>query len=87
MSYWVVDRVEGRTAVVVGDDGRGFEVPIGDLPRGTREGTVLRIEAEKGTIDWSRAQVDNAERDRRLKAAREQLDRMRATDPGGDVEL
>jgi len=87
MSYYVVDRIEAKIAVVIGDDGRSFDAPVGDLPRGAKEGTVLRIEAGKGAIDWSRAQVDNAERDRRLKASREQLDRLRATDPEGDVEL
>jgi len=87
MSYYVVDRIEAKIAVVIGDDGRSFDVPVGDLPRGAKEGTVLRIEAGKGSIDWSHAQIDNAERDRRLKAAREQLDRLRASDPGGDVEL
>jgi hypothetical protein len=87
MNYYVVDRVEGKTAVVVGDDGQSFDVPAADLPRGAKEGTVMRVEVAKGSIDWSRAQIDNAERDRRLKTAREQLDRLRASDPGGDVEL
>ena len=87
MTYYVVDRIEDKTAVVVGDDGRSVDVPVGDLPRGAKEGTVLRVETGKGAIDWSRAQTDNAERDRRLKAAREQLDRLRASDSGGDVEL
>jgi len=87
MTHYVVDRIEGKTAVVVGDDGRSIDVPAADVPRGAKEGTVLRVEVTKGPIDWSRAQIDNAERDRRLKAAREKLDRLRASDPGGDVEL
>ena len=87
MTYYVVDRIEGNVGVVVGDDGQSFDVPVGDLPRGAKEGTVLRVETAKGSIDWSRAQIDNAERDRRLKAAREKLDRLSASDSGGDVEL
>jgi hypothetical protein len=87
MTYYVVDRFGGETAVVVGDDGQGFDVPVGSLPRGAKEGTVLRLDATKGAIDWSRAQIDNAERDRRLKAAREELDRLSTSDPGGDIVL
>ena len=87
MTYYVVDRIEDKTAVVVGDDGRSVDVPVGDLPRGSKEGTVLRGEATNGSIDWSRAQIDNAERDRRLKAAREELDRLSTSDPGGDIVL
>ena len=87
MTYYVVDRVEGKTAVVVGDDGRTFDVPTRDLPKGVREGTVLRVERAAEPIDWSRAEIDAAERDRRLKAARKNLDRLSETDPGGDIEL
>jgi DUF3006 family protein len=87
MTYYVVDRIEGKVAVVIGDDGQTFDVPVANLPKGSKEGTVLRVEMGKGSMDWSRAQIDTAERDRRLKAAREKLDRLRASDPGGDVEL
>ncbi len=86
MSHYVVDRIEGKTAVVVGDDGKRFDVLVDHLPRGAKEGTVLRLDAQH-TIDWSRARIDDAERDRRLKRARENLDRLRASDPGGDIEL
>lgn len=87
MTYYVVDRIEGKTAVVVGDDGQSFDVPRRDLPKGVREGTVLRIEAKGDSIDWSRAEIDEAERHRRLKVARERLDRLSETDAGGDIEL
>lgn len=46
MSYYVVDRIEGTMTVVVGDDGRGFDVPRRDLPKGVKEGTVLRVDAK-----------------------------------------
>lgn len=87
MTYYVVDRFEGKTAVVVGDDGRSLDVPRRDLPKGAQEGTVLRVETKGDPIDWSRAEIDKAERDRRLKLARERLDRLSETDPGGDIEL
>lgn len=85
MAYYVVDRFEGKSAVILGDDGRAFDVLRNTLPRGCREGTVLRLEGEPP--DWSRAVVDDAERTRRLKRARDTLRRLEGTDPGGDVTL
>ncbi len=87
MTYYVVDRIEGNVAVVVGDDGRSFDVPRHALPKGARDGAVLRVEANGDAIEWSRAQIDEAEGDRRLKAARKRLERLGETDSGGDVEL
>ncbi len=87
MIYYVVDRIEGKIAVVVGDNGRSFDVPKRQLPHGSREGTVLRVEERGDTIDWSRAVIDDAERKRRLERARETLRRLGETDPGGDVKL
>ena len=87
MTFYVIDRIEGKIAVVVGDDGRSFDVPNRQLPRGCREGTVLRVEARGETIDWSRAEIDEAERARRLEQARDALRRLGETDRGGDVKL
>lgn len=87
MTYYVVDRIEGKIAVVVGDDGRSFGLPKRQLPTGCREGTVLRVEVRGDTIDWSRAVIDDAERRRRLEQARETLRHLGETDAGGDVTL
>lgn len=87
MTYYVIDRIEGKVAVVVGDDGRSFDVPKRRLPPGCREGTVLRVEVRGDTIDWSRAVIDDAERRRRLERSRETLRRLGETDSGGDVTL
>jgi len=87
MTYFVIDRMEGKIAVVVGDDGRSFDLPKGQLPPGCREGTVLRVEARGGAIDWSEAVIDEAERRRRLERGRETLRRLGETDSGGDVKL
>jgi hypothetical protein len=87
MTFYVIDRIEGKIAVVVGDDGRSFDVPKRQLPQGCREGTVLRVEAGPGGIDWSRAVIDDAERRRRLERSRETLRRLGEADPGGDVTL
>jgi hypothetical protein len=85
MAYYVVDRLEGKIAVVVADDGRTFDVARSDLPKGCREGTVLR--ADDGDPDWSQAKIDEAEGRRRLDVARDTLKRLKETDPGGDIEL
>jgi len=85
MGYYVVDRMEGTIAVIVADDGRTFDVPRNELPKGSREGTVLR--ADDGDPDWSKAQIDEAEGRRRLEHARETLRRLGETDPGGDIDL
>ena len=88
MSFYVVDRIEGSTAVVVGDDDREFNVPRRVLPKGTREGTVLRIDAAEGDEPkWDVAVVDEAERIRRIERARKTLDDLSKTDPGGDIDL
>lgn len=85
MAYYVIDRFEGRVAVVVSDDGRSFDIPSRDLPEGCREGTVLRVESEPP--DWGSAVIDEREQARRLEQARDALKRLSARDSGGDVTL
>jgi hypothetical protein len=88
LAYYVVDRTEGKVAIVVADEGNTLEVPLRDLPKGTREGTVLRIDASRARPPlWSNAVIDESERERRLKSARETINRLGDADPGGDVEL
>ena len=88
MSFYVIDRIEGAIAVVVADDDREFNVSRRTLPRGSREGTVLRVDTEtKAEPDWSTAVIDEAERKRRLEHSQETLRRLSKTDPGGDIEL
>lgn len=88
MGYFVIDRIEGSTAVVVADDGREFEVPRRALPEDADEGTVLRLNLDHPvTGDWSAAAVDDEERARRQRQARKTLDRMKRSDSGGDIQL
>jgi hypothetical protein len=88
MGYFVVDRFEGSSVVIIADDGREFTAPRRVLPEGSDEGTVLRLNLENPvTGDWSAAQIDEAERGRRLKQARRTIDRMKRGDLGGDIEL
>jgi DUF3006 family protein len=74
--------------VLVGDDGVELDVPESTLPVRVREGEVLRVRLDvDGSPEWTSATIDPVERERRLQEARETLDRLRRTDPGGDVVL
>ena len=86
--FYAVDRLEGPMAVLVGDDETTVDLPRSNLPARVREGSVLRVElGADGRPDWASAKIDDQERERRLKAAQERLDRMSESDPGGDITL
>jgi len=86
--FYAVDRLEGQMVVLVGDDETTVDVPRSNLPTRAREGTVLRVElGADGRPDWSSARIDDKERERRLKAAQERLNRMSESDPGGDITI
>lgn len=90
---WVcaVDRVEGKGAIAiavrVGDDGGVEEVPKRALGRLAVEGAVLRIPLQNGTPDWAAARRDRVEEARRLTDLTNRVKRVKARDPGGDIEL
>lgn len=87
-AFYSVDRLEHAVAVLVGDDGVGLDVLKQSLPVKVREGMVLRVPLDAdGHPNWSSATIDDAERERRVQQARDRLDRLRGTDPGGDVVL
>ncbi len=87
-AFYSVDRLERAVAVLVGDDGVGLDVLKKSLPVKVHEGIVLRVRlGGDGKPDWSSATIDDAERERRLQEARDRLERLRRTDPGGDVVL
>lgn len=85
---FVVDAVEDDVARLEAEDGRVFEVPADWLPEGLRGGDVLALtpmrEAGRSLVA---VRVDPAAREARLETARGRLERLRARDPGGDVEL
>lgn len=88
MIHYGVDRIEGKIAVLIGDDGRSVDVPRQMLPAGVREGSVLQVRiGVDGSPDWSSGVLDEAEQERRVKTARETLARLGRRDPGGDVAL
>ena len=86
-AFYAVDRIEGKVAVLVADDGTTIDIARSKLPR-VREGSVLRVRlGANGEPDWSSAEIDKDEEERRLKRAREILDEMKRSDPGGDITL
>jgi len=86
--FYAVDRLEGQMAVLVGDDETTVDLPRRSLPARVREGSVLRVElGADGRPDWASAKIDDQERERRLKAAQERLDRMSESDSGGDITI
>ena len=91
-AFYTVDRREGEVTVLVADDGTAVDLPGHvlrlRLPMLATVGVVLRVRlAADGEPEWSSATIDDAERQRRLRQARERLERLGRTDPGGDVVL
>ena len=83
-----MDRVEGSIALLVRDEDERTEgVPLGTLPAGSREGSVLRVPEVDGRPDWAVAVLDEDARRARLQEAEEVLERLRRRDPGGDIKL
>jgi hypothetical protein len=87
-AFYAVDRLEGNIAVLVGDSGDTIDMPRVELPKGLREGSVLRVRfGAQNLPDWSSAVIDKEEEKRRLREARKMLDEMKRSDPGGDIKL
>lgn len=86
---YVVDRREGRMLVLVDDDDATVDVPADRLPKACRrEGAVLRVPVDAaGDPLWSDARRDRAEEARRLADLARRAERLRRSDPGGDVVL
>jgi len=85
---WVVDRIEGEVAVLVADDDQEIlDMPLNVLPRGLREGAVLKVPESKGHPLWGSAMLDEELRLKRLRHAEPILDELKNRDPGGDIVL
>ena len=86
--YYVVDRVEGESVVLVSDEGVEVVLPASALPVAASPGSVLAVRTTpQRSPDWLTATLDTAERDRRLCEADARLKRLRRRDSGGDVSL
>jgi DUF3006 family protein len=87
-AFYAVDRLEQGIAVLVSDSGATMQMPRVELPRGLREGAVLRVRfGAQNLPDWSSAVIDKKEEERRLREANKLLDEMKRSDPGGDITL
>ena len=84
---YVVDRFEGKVAVLEGDEGM-IEVTGRALPEGCKEGDVLLVLERSGVEPerWRFCVDQEATNQRRAEAAKI-LDELRDRDPGGDVSL
>ena len=72
--------------MLVRDTGDSVEMPRFELPKGLREGSVVRVPfGLQNRPDWSRAVLDKEEEERRRKEAQRTLDEMKGSDPGGDI--
>jgi hypothetical protein len=82
--YLAVDKVHASDAVILDDHGRAFTVPLNELPPGVAERTVLKVlVADDGTPDWSSAEVDEAETQRRQQRSADLTEKLRSSDEHG----
>lgn len=85
---WTVDSIEEGIAAVEEQGGRMIRVPAWLLPDGVREGDVVAVTREGG--DGAAVltfRVDREATERALARSREQVERLRSRDPGGDIVL
>ena len=75
----IIDRFEGEYAVLESQSQNSFifNFPRSLLPKGVKEGSVLRF-----NID-----LDEKETETRRKNIQEQLDNLKEKDQGGDIQL
>jgi hypothetical protein len=86
--FFAVDRLERNIVVLVSDTGETIDMPRVELPVGVREGAVLRVRfGAQNLPDWSSAVIAKEEEKRRLREAKEMLDDLKRSDPGGDIKL
>jgi Protein of unknown function (DUF3006) len=87
-AFYALDWLERHIAVLVSDSGTTVHMPRLELPTGIREGAVLRVRfGTQNLPDWSSAVMDTQEEERRLREAKQMLDEMKRSDPGGDIKL
>jgi hypothetical protein len=88
-AFYAVDRLERDIAVLVSDSGATtVQMPRVELPTGIHEGAVPRVRfGAQNLPDWSSAVIDRQEEERRLREAKQMLDEMKRSDPGGDIKL
>ncbi|EYB68878.1 hypothetical protein DEIPH_ctg014orf0005 [Deinococcus phoenicis] len=81
---WVIDGIEGHFARVELEDGETVDMALASLPRGVREGDVIRVHLADGDFTL---EIDHAETQRQREAAQTQLDALNRTAPAGEIDL
>ncbi|CAM3517419.1 DUF3006 domain-containing protein [Deinococcus saxicola] len=84
ISHITIDGIEGQMARVELPDGTTQDWRLSSLPKGVREGDVIKIDVQGGDVD---IEIDHEETDRRLALGQRQLDRLNAKAPDGDLDL
>lgn len=82
--FLIVDAIEGRSARVEREDGETEDWSLASLPRGVREGDVLRVRVEDGDLT---VEIDHATTRARRQAAQAQLDALNQAAPAGEIDL
>jgi hypothetical protein len=78
---WTIDGIDDGVARLAGE-GRVVHLPVRDLPQGAREGDVLRMEDEGGSL---RVVIDHTAGGVAREEARALLERLGQADPGGQA--
>ncbi|BDP43327.1 hypothetical protein DAETH_32960 (plasmid) [Deinococcus aetherius] len=79
-----VDALEGHLARVEREDGSLQDWPLTSLPRGVREGDVLRWHVEGRHLTF---EIDLEGTRERRQAAQAQLDALNGAVPAGEINL
>ena len=80
----IVDAIEGRYARVEREDGETEDWSLASLPRGVREGDVLRVQVEDGDLT---VEIDHEVTRERRQGAQTQLDALNRAAPAGEIDL
>lgn len=83
---YVVDRIEGEIAVLLGNEEDVLEVPAETLPPGTTEGTVVEV-VELEVSGEMGFHILHAETESRRASAAARIRNLGVDGPGGDLIL
>jgi hypothetical protein len=78
---WVIDSIEEHVTSIEIEGGAMIKLPQGELPRGVREGDVLRVMIEIDAGGTTQAVADSAAQ------VKQASDASRKRDPGGNIAL
>ncbi|CAM3197268.1 DUF3006 domain-containing protein [Deinococcus saxicola] len=84
ISHITIDGIEEKVARVELPDGTTEDWRLSSLPKGVKEGDVVRIDVQGGDVDL---EIDQQETDRRHALGQRQLDSLNAKAPDGDLDL